>query len=45
MKANFQNSALYESPMCEVIAVNSNSVMCVSDTGIDPIEEGNEYDF
>ena len=45
MKTNFQNKALYESPMCEEIAVNANSVMCASGTGIDPIGDGNEYDF
>lgn len=45
MKSNNQNKAHYESPMCEEILVNTTAVMCVSDTGIDPIEEGSEYDF
>lgn len=40
-----QNKALYESPTCQEIVVSTATVMCASNTGIDPIEEGKQYGF
>lgn len=46
MKTSYQNKFLYVSPTCQEISVSTVTVMCASNTGIEPIGENEEqYTF